>query len=56
MVATQHDNKMVATQHDSSTKHGTNITGHRQQHKEQEGRENNISRKAATTVRKIVHD
>jgi hypothetical protein len=30
MVATQHDNNMVATQHGSSTKHGTNIIGHRQ--------------------------
>ena len=27
MVATKHDNNMVATQHGSSTKHGTNITG-----------------------------
>ena len=28
MVATQHDNNMVAAQHGSSTKHGTNIIGH----------------------------
>jgi hypothetical protein len=27
---------MVATQHGSSTKHGTNIIGHRQQHKGQQ--------------------
>jgi hypothetical protein len=40
MVATQHDN-MVATQHGSGTKHGTNIIGHRQQHKGKEGRDNN---------------
>ena len=37
--ATRHDNSMVATQHGSSTKHGTNIIGHRQQHKGQEGRD-----------------
>uniref|UniRef100_A0A4W5R0W0 Actin alpha 2, smooth muscle n=1 Tax=Hucho hucho TaxID=62062 RepID=A0A4W5R0W0_9TELE len=36
-VTTQHDNNMAATQHGSSTKHGTNIIGHRQQHKGQEG-------------------
>jgi hypothetical protein len=47
---------MVATQHGSSTKHGTNIIGHRQQHKGQEGRDNNTSHKAATTVSKSVHD
>ncbi|XP_070994392.1 phosphatidylinositol-3-phosphatase SAC1-B isoform X2 [Oncorhynchus clarkii lewisi] len=41
---------MVATQHGSSTKQGTNIVGHRQPHKGQEGRENNIPCKAATTV------
>jgi hypothetical protein len=35
---------------------GTNIIGHRQQHKGQEGRDNNTSRKAATTVSKSVHD
>ena len=52
MVATQHDNNMVVTQHGSSTKHSTNIIGHRQQHKGQEGRDNNTSRKAATTVSK----
>ena len=52
MVATQHNNNMVATQHGSSTKHGTNIIGHRQQHKGQEGRDNNTSHKAATTVSK----
>jgi hypothetical protein len=28
--------------------HGTNITGHRQQHKGQEGRDFNTSRKAST--------
>ena len=56
MVATQHDNNMVATQHGSSTKHGKNVIGHRQQHKGQEGRDNNTSRKAATTIRKSVHD
>ena len=49
MVETQHDN-MVATQHGSSTKHGTNIIGHRQQRKWQEGRDNKTSRDAATTV------
>ena len=32
--ASQHDNNTVATQHGSSTKHGTNIIGHRQQHKQ----------------------
>ena len=31
---------MVATKHGSSTKHGTNIIGHRQQHKE--GRDTTI--------------
>jgi hypothetical protein len=47
-VATPHDNNLVATQHgssttwySSSTKYGTNIIGHRQQHKGQEGRDNN---------------
>ena len=53
MVATQHDNNMVATQHGSSTKQGTNIIGHRQQHKGEEGRDNNKSHKA---VSKSVHD
>jgi hypothetical protein len=48
MEATQHDNNMVATQH------GKNIIRHRQQHKGQEGRGNNTSRKAATTVSKSV--
>ena len=43
MVATQHNNNMVATQHGSSTKHVTNIIGHRQPHKGQEGRDNNTS-------------
>jgi hypothetical protein len=47
---------MAAAQRGSSTKHGMNIIGHRQQHKVQEGRDNNTSRKAATTVRKSVHD
>jgi hypothetical protein len=41
MVATQHDNNMVVPQHGSSTKHGTDIIGHRQQHKAQEARDNN---------------
>jgi hypothetical protein len=45
---------MAAAQHSSSTKHGTNIIGHRQQHKGQEGRDNNTSRQAATTVSKSV--
>jgi hypothetical protein len=52
MVAAQHDNNMEATQHGSSTKHGTNMIGHRGQ----EGRDNNTSRKAATTVSKSVHE
>jgi hypothetical protein len=56
MVATQHDNNMVATQHGSSTKDGTTYFWHSQQHKGQEGRDNNISRKAATTVSESVHD
>jgi nicotinamidase-related amidase len=56
MVATQHNKNMVATKHGSSTKHGTNITEHRQQHKGQEGRDNNKSHKAATTVCKSVHE
>jgi hypothetical protein len=56
MVATQHDNNMSAAQHGRSTKQDTNIIGHRQQHKGQEGRDNNTSRKAATTVNKNVHD
>jgi hypothetical protein len=47
----QHDN-MVETQHGSTIKHGTNITGHRQQHNGQQGRDNNTSRNAATTVSK----
>jgi hypothetical protein len=34
---------MVATQHGSNTKQGTSIIGHRQQHKGQEGRYNNIA-------------
>ena len=55
-MTTQHDNNMVATQHGSSTKHGINIIGHRQQHKGQEGRDNNTSHKAVTTVSKSVHD
>ena len=46
---------MAATQHGSRTKQGTNTIGHRQQHKGQEGRDNNTSRKAATTVGKSVH-
>ena len=37
-------------------KHGTYIIGHRQQHKGQEGRDNNTSHEAATTVSKNVHD
>ena len=45
-AATQHDNIMVATQH------GTNIIGHRQQHKGQEGRDHNTSHKATSTVSK----
>ena len=32
---------MAVAQHGSSTKHGTNIIGHRQQHKGQEGRDIN---------------
>jgi hypothetical protein len=47
---------MVATQQGSSTKHDTNIIGHRQQHKGQEDRDNNASRKATTTVSKSVYD
>ena len=47
MVATPHDNNMVAAQHGSTTKQGTNIIGHSQQHKGQEGRDNNTSHKAA---------
>jgi hypothetical protein len=31
--------------------HGTNIIGHRQQHKGQEGTDNNTSHKVATIVR-----
>ena len=54
MVATQHDNNMVVTQHGSSTKHGTNIIGYRQQHKGQEGKDNITSREAGTTVSKSV--
>jgi hypothetical protein len=50
MVATQHDNNMAATQH------GTNIIGHEQQHKGQEGRDNNTSHKADTTVSIGVHN
>jgi hypothetical protein len=42
---------MVAAQ-----KHGTNIIEQSQQHKGQEGRDNNTSYKAATTVSKSVHD
>ena len=56
MVATQHDNNMLATQHCSSTKQGANIIGHRQQHKGQEARDNNTSHKAPTAVSKSVHD
>jgi hypothetical protein len=49
---------MAATQHGSSTKHGTNMIGHRQQHKgqEEEGRDSKTSHEAATTVSKSVHD
>jgi hypothetical protein len=43
---------MAAAQHGSSTKHGTNIIEHRQQHKGQEGRDNNTSHEAVTTVSK----
>ena len=50
MVATHHDDNMVAIKHGRSTKHGTKIIGHIQQHKGQEGRDNNTSHKAATTV------
>ena len=42
---------MAAAQHGSST----NIIEHRQQHKGQEGRDNNTSREAATSVSKGVH-
>jgi hypothetical protein len=38
---------MAAAQHGSSTKQGTNIFGQGQQHKGEEGRDNNTSRKAA---------
>ena len=41
---------MVAAQ-----KHGTNTIGQSQQHKDQEGKDNNTSYKAATTVSKSVH-
>ena len=47
---------MAEAQHGSSTKHGTNITGKRQQHKGQEGKDNNTSCEAARTVSKHVHD
>jgi hypothetical protein len=47
---TWQQHNMVAAQHGSSTKQGTNIVGHRQQHKGQEDRDNNTSHKAATTV------
>ena len=56
MAAKQHNNNLVAKQHGSSIKRGTNIIGHRQQHKGQEGRDNNTSQKTATTVSKSVHD
>jgi hypothetical protein len=37
-MTTQHgSNNMAAAQHGSCTKQGTNIVGHRQQHKGQEG-------------------
>jgi hypothetical protein len=49
MVATQSHNNMVATQHGSSTKHGTNIIGH----KGQEGKDNNTSRRSTTTVQSL---
>jgi hypothetical protein len=41
---------MAAAQHGSSTTHGTNIIGHRQQNKGQEGRDNTTSREAATQL------
>ena len=47
---------MAAAQHGSSTKHGTNIIRQRQQHKEQEGRDNNTFREATKTVSKSVYD
>ena len=47
MVATQHHSNMLAA-------HGTNIIGHRQQHKGQKGRDNNASREAPTRVSKSV--
>jgi hypothetical protein len=53
---TWQQHNMLAAQHSSSTKHATNIIGHRQQHKGQEGRDNNKSGEAATTVSKRVHD
>ena len=56
MAATQHNNNMVATQHGNSTKHGTNIIGHEQQHKGQEGRDNNTTNKSVTTLSKSVQD
>ena len=37
---------MPAAQHGSITKQGTNIVGQGQQHKGQDGRDNNTSRKA----------
>jgi hypothetical protein len=37
-------------------KHGTNIIGQSQQHKGQEGRDNNTSHKAVRTVSKSVYD
>ena len=52
MTKTWQHHNMAAAQHGNSTKHGTNIIRHRQQHKWQEGRDNNTSRKTATTVSK----
>ena len=60
MVATQHDNNMVATQQDNNMVATQNMVqtllDTRQQHKGQEGGDNNTSCEAATTVSTSVHD
>jgi hypothetical protein len=50
MTTTWWQHNMAVAYHGSSTKHGTNIIRHRQQHKGQDGRDNNTSREAATTL------
>ena len=56
---THHDKRDTTTLHKerpkTTTQYGSNSIGHRQQHKGQEGRDNNTSREAAKKVETTIH-